>query len=133
MSSGSEPVDGTGLLIYYFSGALRGEYRAIDEHSQSRGQQQPGTGWTRVTFIRKDNGDPHLLLDDVVVSQDDHNPDTFALNSDVVINLASTMSSQSSWSVENIQLSDLSLWIDIPNDHDGWAEGELPGVLGKYF
>ena len=68
-----------------------------------------------------------------MVSQDTHTGDSFTLNTAVVINLACTLSSHSSWSAENIQLSDLSLWTDIPNDHYGWAKGSLPGVLGTYF
>lgn len=120
------------MLIYDFSSGFRGQYRAVDERSDSK-TSLTSTEWTRVTFVRKDNGDPHLLLNNDVVSQGTHTGDSFTLNTAIVINLASTLSSHSSWSAENIQLSDLSLWTDIPNDLDGWAKGSLPGVLGTYF
>ena len=125
-------VSGTGLSIHYWSGALRGEYRDTDKVSQSRAQF-PSKEWTRVTFVRKKNGDPFLLIDNALNNQNDHQGASFTLNSAAIITLASTLPSISdSWRAENIQLSDLSLWTDIPSDHDGWARDVLPIKLGRF-
>ena len=83
----------------------------------------------------KKNFDTRIFLDNVKVSQHEHPPDSFPLNSAKVINLASGLSWNSfpSWGVENIQLSDLSLWIDIPGGGgwETWAGVTLPETLGN--
>ena len=80
----------------------------------------------------KDNKDTRIYLDNVKFDTDSHPSEVFTKNSAKVINLASSMSYFSWWSVENIQLSDLTLWKDLFSgvNWDDWAL-DLPNVLGK--
>lgn len=136
MSSGRYPVNETGMLLYS-STKLEGQYHTIEKDCHVETDHPfSSTKWTRVTFMLKDNDDTRIFLDNVRVPQIDrkqHFPPHYVLNSAKVINLASmsslaNMSSSKIWNVENIQLSDLSLWID--SESESWAERELPATLG---
>ena len=85
----------------------------------------------------KENLDTRIFLDNVKVSSHEHPDETYLLNSEKMINLASRMSLSSfGWgSFENIQLSDLSVWRDIPgggNSWENWASDTLPKSLGNF-
>lgn len=130
LSSGSNPKDETGLSIFS-ADKLWAVYHMEDAHCSSYADPLTTTEWTRFTFVWKDNKDTRIYLNNVKFDTDDHPGDSFTKNSAKVINLASSLSSSQWWSIENIQLSDLSLWINIPSgDWQTWAEG-LPDVLGK--
>ena len=136
LSSGSDPKEETGLLIYSTVKLFAG-YNTDDARCYSFTASPTSTEWTRFTFLLKKNLDTRIFLNNVKEGTHDH-PDhpgaSYALNSAKVINLASSLASFLSWSVENIQLSDLSLWIDIPaggGDWEDWAE-DLPNVLGNF-
>lgn len=134
LSYGSDPVGETGLLIFSES-KIKAQYHAVDADCYSKTSPLSTTEWTRFTFMLKKNFHTRIFLDNVKVSQHEHPPYSFPLNSAKVINLASSLSSNSfpSWTVENIQLSDLSLWIDIPGGGgwDTWAGVTLPETLGN--
>ncbi|XP_078345359.1 neuropilin-1a-like [Oculina patagonica] len=131
LSSGSNPKDETGLLIYS-SSKLKAQYHTLNEDCYTKAQPLPSTEWARFTFMLKNNKDTRIFLNNARVSPSNEHPSgfVFPLNSAKVVNLASSLSSFQWWSVENIQLSDLSLWIDITSDGswDDWAEN-LPDVL----
>ncbi len=134
MSSGSDPKDETGFLIYSLA-KFYAQYHTVSDYCYSWADPLTSTEWTRVTFMLKDNLDTRIFLNNVKESthaHPTHQGNNLPLNSAKVVNLASSLSSYQWWSVENIQLSDLSLWIDITSDGswDDWA-ANLPNVLGN--
>ena len=84
----------------------------------------------------KENLETRIFLDNVKVSSHELPGGTYPLNSEKVINLASRLSLSSfGWgSFENIQLSDLSVWRDIPGggNWENWASDTLPKSLGIF-
>lgn len=130
LSSGSNPKEETGLTIFS-EHELWAVYHMENAHCSSYAGPLTATDWTRFTFVWKENKDTRIYLNDVRFDTDVHPGDSYAKNSAKVINLGSSLSSSQRWSIENIQLSDLSLWINIPSgDWETWAEG-LPDVLGN--
>ena len=139
MSSGRYPFNETGLLISKSSTALKAQYHStVDSYVETK---EPFTSidWTRVTFRLKKNDDAIIYLNNVEVDQDKYKRGRSAAyksNSAKVINLASmsswgNVSSSQMWAVENIQLSDLSLWIDSSGKE--FHERKLRAMLGTAF
>ena len=133
MSSGSDPVDETGLLIFSQS-EIKAQYQTVGAQCYSKTSPLSSTEWTRFTFMLKENLETRIFLDNVKVSSHELPGGTYPLNSEKVINLASRLSLSSfGWgSFENIQLSDLSVWRDIPGggNWENWASDTLPKSLG---
>ena len=130
LSSGSDPGDETGLLIYSES-SMKAQYQTTDAQCFTKNSPLSSTEWTRFTFMLKRNFDTRIFLDNVKVGSHGSPGETYLLNSEKVINLASRLSFFQWWSVQNIQLSDLSLWRDIPAGWDIWAGLTLPETLGN--
>ena len=132
LSSGSDPADDTGLLIYSQS-SLKAQYQSAEASFYSKTSPLSSTEWTRFTFMLKKNFDTRLFLDNVNVGSHVDQDEDWPLNSEKTINLASHLSFFGWWSVENIQLSDLSLWRDIPRGGgwETWAGVTLPETLGN--
>ena len=139
MSSGRYPFNETGLLISKSSTALKAQYHStVDSYVETK---EPFTSidWTRVTFRLKKNDQALIYLNNVMVNRDKHKHNRSAdykSNSAKVINLASmsswgNVSSSQMWAVENIQLSDLSLWIDSSGKE--FPERKLRAMLGTAF
>ena len=139
MSSGTYPFNETGMLINKSSTALKAQYHStMDSYVETK---EPFTSidWTRVTFRLKKNDDAIIYLNNVEVDQDKYKRGRSAAyksNSGKVINLASmsswgNVSSSQMWAVENIQLSDLSLWIDSSDKE--FHERKLRAMLGTAF
>ena len=139
MSSGRYPFNETGMLINKSSTALKAQYHStMDSYVETK---EPFTSidWTRVTFRLKKNDDAIIYLNNVEVDQDKYKRGRSAAyksNSAKVINLASmsswgNVSSSQMWAVENIQLSDLSLWIGSIGEE--FAERRLRAILGTAF
>lgn len=139
MSSGRYPFNETGMLINKSSTALKAQYHStMDSYVETK---EPFTSidWTRVTFRLKKNDDAIIYLNNVEVDQDKYKRGRSAAyksNSAKVINLASmsswgNVSSSQMWAVENIQLSDLSLWIGSIGEE--FAERRLRAMLGTAF
>lgn len=139
MSSGTYPFNETGMLINKSSTALKAQYHStMDSYVETK---EPFTSidWTRVTFRLKKNDDAIIYLNNVEVDQDKYKRGRSAAyksNSGKVINLASmsswgNVSSSQMWAVENIQLSDLSLWIGSIGEE--FAERRLRAMLGTAF
>ena len=139
MSSGRYPFNETGMLINKSSTALKAQYHStMDSYVETK---EPFTSidWTRVTFRLKKNDDAIIYLNNVEVDQDKYKRGRSAAyksNSAKVINLASmsswgNVSSSQMWAVENIQLSDLSLWIDSSGKE--FHERKLRAMLGTAF
>jgi len=132
LSSGSDPGNDTGVLVYSES-MLKAQYQSAEALGYSKTSPLPSTEWTRFTFMLKKNFDTRIFLDNVNVGSPEREDDEFPLNPEKMINLASRLSFFEWWSVENIQLSDLSLWRDIPGggDWETWAGVTLPETLGN--
>ena len=132
MSSGSDPDDDTGMLIFSES-VLKAQYQTAEASCYTKTSPLSSTEWTRFTFMLRNNSETRIFLDNVNVGSYEHPDDEWPLNSEKVINLASRLSSFGWWSVENIQLSDLSLWKDIPGggSWETWAGVTLPQTLGN--
>ena len=139
MSSGRYPFNETGMLINKSSTALKAQYHStMDSYVETK---EPFTSidWTRVTFRLKKNDDAIIYLNNVEVDQDKYKRGRSAAyksNSAKVINLASmsswgNVSSSQMWAVENIQLSDLSLWIGSIGEE--FAKRRLRAMLGTAF
>ena len=139
MSSGRYPFNETGMLISKSSTALKAQYHStMDSYVETK---EPFTSidWTRVTFRLKKNFDALIYLNNVEVDQDKYKRRrsvAYKSNSAKVINLASmsswgNVSSSQMWAVENIQLSDLSLWIDSSGKE--FPERKLRAMLGTAF
>ena len=139
MSSGRYPFNETGMLINKSSTALKAQYHStMDSYVETK---EPFTSidWTRVTFRLKKNDQALIYLNNVMVNRDKHKHNRSAdykSNSAKVINLASmsswgNVSSSQMWAVENIQLSDLSLWIGSIGEE--FAERRLRAMLGTAF
>ena len=139
MSSGRYPFNETGMLINKSSTALKAQYHStMDSYVETK---EPFTSidWTRVTFRLKKNDDAIIYLNNVEVDQDKYkrgHSAAYKSNSAKVINLASmsswgNVSSSQMWAVENIQLSDLSLWIGSIGEE--FAERRLRAMLGTAF
>ena len=112
---------------------LKAQYQSAEALGYSKTSPLPSTEWTRFTFMLKKNFDTRIFLDNVNVGSPEREDDEFPLNPEKMINLASRLSFFEWWSVENIQLSDLSLWRDIPGggDWETWAGVTLPETLGN--
>ena len=132
LSSGSDPGEETGMLIYSQS-KLKAQYQATEASCYSKTNPLSSTQWTRFTFVLKKNFDTRIFLDNVNVGSHEHPDDDWSLNSEKTVNLATHLSFPGWWSVENIQLSDLSLWRDIPRggSWETWAGVTLPETLGN--
>ena len=139
MSSGTYPFNETGMLINKSSTALKAQYHStMDSYVETK---EPFTSidWTRVTFRLKENDQAFIYLNNVKVNRlkQKHHPSAdYKSNSAKVINLASmsswgNVSSSQMWAVENIQLSDLSLWIG--SIGEAFAERKLRAMLGTAF
>ena len=137
MSSGRYPFNETGMLISKSSTALKAQYHStVDNYVETK---EPFTSidWTRVTFRLKENDRALIYLNNVMVNRDKHHRSAdYKLNSAKVINLASmsswgNVSSSQMWAVENIQLSDLSLWIGSSGKE--FYERKLRAMLGTAF
>lgn len=139
MSSGRYPFNETGMLISKSSTALKAQYHStMDSYVETK---EPFTSidWTRVTFRLKENDQAFIYLNNVKVNRlkQKHHPSAdYKSNSAKVINLASmsswgNVSSSQMWAVENIQLSDLSLWIDSSGKE--FPERKLRAMLGTAF
>ena len=139
MSSGRYPFNETGMLISKSSTALKAQYHStMDSYVETK---EPFTSidWTWVTFQLKENDQAFIYLNNVKVNRhkQKHHPSAdYKSNSAKVINLASmsswgNVSSSQMWAVENIQLSDLSLWIG--SIGEAFAERKLRAMLGTAF
>ena len=139
MSSGRYPFNETGMLINKSSTALKAQYHStMDSYVETK---EPFTSidWTRVTFRLKKNDEALIYLNNVKVDQDKYKrrrSAAYKSNSAKVINLASmsswgNVSSSQMWAVENIQLSDLSLWIGSIGEE--FAKRRLRAMLGTTF
>ena len=135
MSSGRYPFNETGMLINKSSTALKAQYHSTKDSYVETKEPFTSIDWTRVTFLLKKNDDAIIYLNNVEVDQDKYKRGRSAAyksNSAKVINLASmsswgNASSSQMWAVENIQLSDLSLWIG------SIGERRLRAMLGTAF
>ena len=135
MSSGRYPFNETGMLINKSSTALKAQYHSTKDSYVETKEPFTSIDWTRVTFRLKKNDDAIIYLNNVEVDQDKYKHGRSAAyksNSAKVINLASmsswgNVSSSQMWAVENIQLSDLSLWIG------SIGERRLRAMLGTAF
>lgn len=135
MSSGRYPFNETGMLINKSSTALKAQYHSTKDSYVETKEPFTSIDWTRVTFLLKKNDDAIIYLNNVEVDQDKYKRGRSAAyksNSAKVINLASmsswgNVSSSQMWAVENIQLSDLSLWIG------SIGERRLRAMLGTAF
>lgn len=139
MSSGRYPFNETGMLINKSSTALKAQYHSTKDSYVETKEPFTSIDWTRVTFRLKKNDQAFIYLNNVEVDQDKYKRDRSAAyksNSARVINLASmsswgNVSSSQMWAVENIQLSDLSLWIGSIGEQ--FAERKLRAMLGTAF
>ena len=139
MSSGRYPFNETGMLINKSSTALKAQYHSTNDSYVETKEPFTSIDWTRVTFRLKKNDDAIIYLNNVEVDQDKYKHGRSAAyksNSAKVINLASmsswgNVSSSQMWAVENIQLSDLSLWIG--SIGEAFAERKLRAMLGTAF
>lgn len=135
MSSGRYPFNETGMLINKSSTALKAQYHSTKDSYVETKEPFTSIDWTRVTFRLKKNFDALIYLNNVEVDQDKYKRRrsvAYKSNSAKVINLASmsswgNASSSQMWAVENIQLSDLSLWIG------SIGERRLRAMLGTAF
>ena len=135
MSSGRYPFNETGMLINKSSTALKAQYHSTKDSYVETKEPFTSIDWTRVTFRLKKNFDALIYLNNVEVDQDKYKRRrsvAYKSNSAKVINLASmsswgNVSSSQMWAVENIQLSDLSLWIG------SIGERRLRAMLGTAF
>ena len=137
MSSGRYPFNETGMLINKSSTALKAQYHSTMGSYVETKEPFTSIDWTRVTFRLKENDQALIYLNNVMVNRDKHHGSAdYKLNSAKVINLASmsswgNVSSSQMWAVENIQLSDLSLWIG--SIGEAFAERKLRAMLGTAF
>ena len=139
MSSGRYPFNETGMLINKSSTALKAQYHSTNDSYVETKEPFTSIDWTRVTFRLKKNDDAIIYLNNVEVDQDKYKRGRSAAyksNSAKVINLASmsswgNVSSSQMWAVENIQLSDLSLWIGSIGEE--FAKRRLRAMLGTAF
>ena len=139
MSSGRYPFNETGMLINKSSTALKAQYHSTKDSYVETKEPFTSIDWTRVTFRLKKNFDALIYLNNVEVDQDKYKRRrsvAYKSNSAKVINLASmsswgNASSSQMWAVENIQLSDLSLWIDSSGKE--FPERKLRAMLGTAF
>lgn len=135
MSSGRYPFNETGMLINKSSTALKAQYHSTKDSYVETKEPFTSIDWTRVTFRLKKNFEALIYLNNVEVDQDKYKrrrSAAYKSNSAKVINLASmsswgNVSSSQMWAVENIQLSDLSLWIG------SIGERRLRAMLGTAF
>ena len=135
MSSGRYPFNETGMLINKSSTALKAQYHSTKDSYVETKEPFTSIDWTRVTFRLKENDEAFIYLNNVKVNRhkQKHHPSADdKSNSAKVINLASmsswgNASSSQMWAVENIQLSDLSLWIG------SIGERRLRAMLGTAF
>lgn len=135
MSSGRYPFNETGMLINKSSTALKAQYHSTKDSYVETKEPFTSIDWTRVTFRLKKNFEALIYLNNVEVDQDKYKRRrsvAYKSNSAKVINLASmsswgNVSSSQMWAVENIQLSDLSLWIG------SIGERRLRAMLGTAF
>ena len=120
-------------MLIYSQSVIKAQYQSTEAQAYSKTSPLPSSEWTRFTFMLKANFDTRIFLDNVNAGSPQRVDDEFPLNSEKVISLASRLSLFAWWSVENIQLSDLSLWRDIPGDGDWetWAGVTLPETLGR--
>lgn len=139
MSSGRYPFNETGMLINKSSTALKAQYHSTKDSYVETKEPFTSIDWTRVTFRLKKNDEALIYLNNVKVDQDKYKrrrSAAYKSNSAKVLNLASmsswgNASSSQMWAVENIQLSDLSLWIGSIGEE--FAERRLRAMLGTAF
>ena len=139
MSSGRYPFNETGMLINKSSTALKAQYHSTNDSYVETKEPFTSIDWTRVTFRLKKNDQALIYLNNVMINRDKHKHNRSAdykSNSAKVINLASmsswgNVSSSQMWAVENIQLSDLSLWIGSIGEE--FAKRRLRAMLGTAF
>ncbi|XP_022788295.1 MAM and LDL-receptor class A domain-containing protein 1-like [Stylophora pistillata] len=135
MSSGRYPFNETGLLISNSAKALRGQYHSTKDAQVETRYPFTSMSWTRVTFRLTKNYNTFIYLNNKKGDQDKyHTTAPYESNLARVLNLASmsswgNVSSTQMWAVENIQLSDVSLWIK--SNGDDFPENTLPVLLDK--